>query len=539
MNSINWSILLFFLFFVSPLVSQSTPEQVLISAEQRQQYLEEAQEWRAKGELGQAVKRLNYILAENPNDAPTLLFKGDLLAQQNLFSEAAEIYQQVLHLEYQPVIAQINLSYALFMSGKAKSALLFAEKAWQIDRQNPRALVNYFNALLWNAETQKAAGILEENLSFLPSDQGQVMKARLYTSQGNFRAGLAQYDTLVTLFPEKAYINEYLEVLLAKNETNRAMKLLTKEKDQFPEAERLSLLARIEAKKVQEFGVSYSFFKDIAQNNRKGYHLWWLQGQDKIYQFGIQAGRLDLKTNETNQSSSHYFELKVNENWDNSFSGQTQLGLRQNNFGEQQQFTSFYARQTFQYQPHDRRFFSLFAETNILDYTADLLGKQIRNNSLGFETHLMFTARNGLYTQGSWSKLSDTNERKQIFGSFYHLIQRQSPLKAGINFSALQHKSNQFSGYFSAEKYLNGELFFDYQNQKLWSLPLKLSLQAAAGMQKIESNDWEPALRFEGQLSYHWKSLETTIKYQTSNAASSNGTGYQFDWLTFRLNWSF
>ncbi|MCU0386176.1 MAG: hypothetical protein MUE38_09115, partial [Flavihumibacter sp.] len=57
----------------------------------------------------------------------------------------------------------------------------------------------------------------------------------------------------------------------------------------------------------------------------------------------------------------------------------------------------------------------------------------------------------------------------------------------------------------------------------------------AAGVQQIEKFNWEPALRLQTELGFRHNHFEAALKYQTSNVASTIGTGYKFNWLTFRV----
>jgi hypothetical protein len=56
-------------------------------------------------------------------------------------------------------------------------------------------------------------------------------------------------------------------------------------------------------------------------------------------------------------------------------------------------------------------------------------------------------------------------------------------------------------------------------------------------MQKIEQQKWDPAFRFQTELGLRLNRFETALKYQTSNIASTTGTGYKFNWFTARVAW--
>jgi hypothetical protein len=149
----------------------------------------------------------------------------------------------------------------------------------------------------------------------------------------------------------------------------------------------------------------------------------------------------------------------------------------------------------------------------------------------------MFNAKNGFFSQGSWGKISDQNQRTQFFGSLYHVFSTVPHVKAGVNFSTLHFKDSKVTTYFSPDKYKSAELFTDLSTSLPGLSQFHLKLQTAAGAQKIENNSWELAFRLQSEISLRLNKFEATVKYQTSDVASSNGTGYKYDWLTFRLTW--
>lgn len=189
-----------------------------LSGEARERFIQQATKQRSIEDYSGAVLQLDSILKYNPTDAPILLFKGDLLLQAKRFADAADTYKQLLPLKFEVTIARINLSYALFMNHQPGNALDFARQAWQENKTNANANVNYFNALLWNIKTKEAADFLEQQEHLLSASQQIVLKARLYTTSGNYRDGLQYYDSLVKTYPNKYYVQEYAEVLLGKKE---------------------------------------------------------------------------------------------------------------------------------------------------------------------------------------------------------------------------------------------------------------------------------------------------------------------------------
>ena len=158
--------------------AQSTIAKKELSSEARELYIQKANQYRKEENYAAALMQLDSILAANPADAGILLYKGDLKLQSNLFSDAVETYKQLLPLNFEATITRINLSYALFMNHQPAKALQFAKLAWEKDRSNTNAIVNYFNAMLWNIKTKEAGDFLQQQMPFLTQAQVLVLKAR-------------------------------------------------------------------------------------------------------------------------------------------------------------------------------------------------------------------------------------------------------------------------------------------------------------------------------------------------------------------------
>lgn len=531
-----WFVFILLLLTVASKAQQSSKESSL-AVEQREQWIQQAVSLRKQEDYRGAAAQLDSILQRNPVDAPILLFKGDLLLQAKQFGEAANTYKQLLTLNFEPTITQINLSYALFMNHQPSNALVYAKQAWEQNKTNTNAVVNYFNALLWNIKTNEAASFLNKQDSLLSPAQRLVLKARLYTTSGNYTQGLNFYDSLVQLYPDKYYVQEYAEVLLGKKEISQSAKVMELSKHLFTTNEYNAYQQKLNATQQQNAGTEMVYFKDVAKNVRIENSIWWQQNENRKYRLRLSAGNAVYTSSLNEKTTSQFARLHVDERWNRAWSGETDLHLQLIQTSAGINYAGITGQQTIKYQPNDRRMFGAYYNTDILNYTASLLGKNIRSNNVGYVTHIMLNGKTGFYSQGSAGLLTDNNQRYQFFGSLYHLLRTEPTLKAGINFSALHFADSSIKTYFSPNRYLNTELFADFSTPLPFLSKFYLQLQAAAGMQKIENNSWEPAFRMQTEVGIRFKKIETALKYQTSNVASANGTGYRFDWFTARFVW--
>ncbi len=525
--------------FFNTVISTSAQinEPTHFSIEKREQFIQRAIQLRKEENYTAAIVQLDSILANNTTDAGILLFKGDLNLQKKSYKDAVAIYKTLLPLNYEKTITQINLSYALFMSHQPVKALSFAQKAWSENKISNNAIVNYFNAMLWNIKTKEASAFLQSQDSMLTAAQRLVLKARLFTTSGEYNEGLKYYDSLVKAYPEKYYVLEYSEVLLGKKEIDQSSITMQSGKELFTTNEYKAFEQKLKATKQVNAGTELVYFSDVAKNVRIEESIWWQQNENNTYRFRISAGNSSYTSALKEKTTAQFGHIHIDEKWSRAWSGETDMHLQLIQASNGDHFTGFTGQQSVKYQPNDRRMFGVYYSSDILNYTASLLGKNIRSNNAGYIAHIMLSGKTGFYSQGSTGFLTDKNQRYQVFGSFYHLFRTEPTLKAGLNFSALHFKDNMIKTYFSPNRYMNTEIFADYSTALPMLSKFYLQMQAAAGMQKIEANKWDPAFRFQTELGIRLQHLETTLKYQTCNVASAAGSGYKFNWFTFRVIW--
>ncbi len=503
-----------------------------LTADQKNIFVEKAVALRNQENYKAAISQLDSILKHNTEDAKILLFKGDLSLQANLFDQAINTYKKLLPLNFETTTARINISYALFMAHKPGKALGFAQMAFEKDSLNKNAIINYFNAMLWNLKTKNAGDFLEDQKKQLNPNQVLILKARLNTSSGNYKAGLQNYDSLLVNHPNKDYIKEYTEVLIGKKEMATATNIFKAKDSLFNQNETFAFNQKIKASKLQNSGLEFVYFKDIANNVRIEKSVWWQQGEGQILRLRLSLGNATITSAEHLKTQSQFINIAVNERWNATWSGETLAHLQKIKISNNQSFSGLTGRQTLQFQPNDRRMVGISLSSEILNFTASLLEKNIRSQNLGYVTHVMFSGKTGFYSQGSYSSLTDKNTRKQFFGSVYHLFRTEPTLKAGFNFSALNFEKRT-ENYFAPSQYKSQEIFIDFGTAS--SSKYFVLAQAAIGLQKIETQKWQNSGRIQAEAGYKTKHVDASIKYQTSNTASASGAGYSFNWYTARV----
>ena len=262
--------MIFFLLENIPIGAQQLKNEKSLSPERKELFVQKALEYRKTENYGGAVVQLDSILAHNPKDAGILLFKGDLQLQSKLFKDAVQTYKKILPLKFETTVTQINLSYALFMNHQPAKALNYAGDAWKENKTNTNAIVNYFNAMLWNLKTIDASKFLAQQLPLLKPDQVLVLKARLFTTGGDYTKGLMYYDSLYRTYADKNYAQEYAEVLLGKKEIRQSAETMKASQKLFSVNEYNAFSQKMKAAKMQNAGTEFVYFKDVAKNVRIG-----------------------------------------------------------------------------------------------------------------------------------------------------------------------------------------------------------------------------------------------------------------------------
>ncbi len=507
-----------------------------ISPEKREVFIQKATSLRAENKFTEAAGTLDSILLKQPKDAQILLFKGDLLLQAKKYKEAVLTYQRLLPLNYEPTQSRINLSYALFMDKKAGDALQQAKAAWQGDSLSKNATVNYFNAMLWNAKTSQAAQYFNSQQSKLPRPDKLILQARLQTTAGNYKSGLAYYDTVSKQFTDKNYVKEYAEVLIAKGMVPQAKSLLERNTNLYNNTEKKEFNQKLKLLQRQNLGLLVNLFKDIGSNIRFTHEYWYQMADVRKYPLKIGAGlgTFTAKTSPTVRSKFATIQLK--ENWSPAWKGETEFRFMQIDPEVQAGYNAYTGKQSIKYQPHDRRMLTLVYGRDILNFTPELFKQNISQNNLGYVTHLMTGSKTGIYSQGMHGWYSDANSKNEIFASLYHIVRFFPIIKTGLNHTYLSF-AKQSPFYFAPNRYSNTEAFAELSGKTETKWPLSYMVQIAGGMQKIEQRPAEFAKRLQAELSTNYKSFLGSIKYQTSNVASGNGTGYKFDWFTLGVSY--
>lgn len=170
----------------------------------------------AMGEISQAVKLLNRIAEDYPQDVSALITKGDILREQQKYSQAAASYSQAIARTPIPSNSDWPLYYARGIcyerGGDWEKAERDFLRALELEPEQPDVL-NYlaYSWLMMNKNIAKAREYLTIAVSARPDDAHIVdsMGWAHYLS-GNFTKAVEYLERAVELTPEDPAVTDHL-----------------------------------------------------------------------------------------------------------------------------------------------------------------------------------------------------------------------------------------------------------------------------------------------------------------------------------------
>ncbi len=504
------------------------------NVEKKYTLLEEASELRNKENYDQALAKLDYILLQHPDDQDVWMLKSDVLLQKKDFGEASKTLEKLDKMNFKNTQVKINWSYALFMSHRPKKALYMAQKAFEQAPKEKSALINFINAQLWNADTDQATKLLHQHRSLLETSDIEILEARIASTSGDFQKASGLYAALAQSTDNPHYVKEAIELLQSKGYFEESQRIIEAQTELLSPNHKASLVAQKRSQNQHKVGIKQDFFQDIGENQQLKTRIFVQQGGTKRLRLGM-ALASEKYSEPISTLKAQRIQLLGNWKINAVLRSESQLeGLQLKGINTEDDI-HIVGLQTLVYQPNDRQMLAWSYEYSLLNFTSSILENQIGVHTLGLKNHSMWSAQWGVYSQASYAFFSDQNQQAKIFASVYHLFRNHPTLKLGWNNSYLHYSQQEGFSYFSPHVFLSSELFAELG----WKNPnwkhFFLNAQAAYGLQRIEKQNWESAYRFDIEIGWELKHFDLSTRYQTSNIASANGTGYQYDGLSFQL----
>lgn len=177
------------------------------------------------GDLAQAKKMYELILAQEPADAEVMHLLGMLAAQLGQFDVAVAWIEEALRIMPDNVLFHTNLGNALKNLGRWQDASQQYQQALQLDPQYAEAHNGlagvYYKQNDLNAALQHYAQAVNLQPDYLAA---HLNLGALFLRQGNFAAAYKQYGNVLQLYPDSAMAHYQLANLcLARDELNEAV----------------------------------------------------------------------------------------------------------------------------------------------------------------------------------------------------------------------------------------------------------------------------------------------------------------------------
>lgn len=170
----------------------------------------------ASGNTADAEKLASLWFKEHPKDVVFRIYMGELATAQKNYSQAVNHYQIALSLQPENALILNNLAWA---SGQTKSpkALEYAEKANQLDPNQPAFMDTLAMLLAEKGESEKSIALLRKALATAPQATAiQLNLAKVLINSGKKDDARKELDSLAKLgekFARQAEVSQLLKGL--------------------------------------------------------------------------------------------------------------------------------------------------------------------------------------------------------------------------------------------------------------------------------------------------------------------------------------
>lgn len=493
---------------------------------------------RENKDYNSAIALLDSLMPQLQDKAGMMLLKGDMLLQATRFKDAAVVYENQFEETPFRKNVLINWSYATFMGGNAKKALDIAHKAYLENQSDGGAIVNYFNALLWNAKAGKASMFFADNHQHLSQEQSSILLARLYTTKGDFKEGLKLYGELCDTIHNIHYINEFTSVMNSKRFWHASETAIKSYKSYLNDADYQQLKSGLSPAYQNHAGLETDFVKDSGGNLRFSTLALYRTPDIKKWPLAFALGQEKYYSPLSTTTAAYNFRVLSEKSWSLAFKTRMEAAFNAIKPSEQADFNIYTGRIAMVYQPHDRRMISLYALRDYLNFTEEITSTKISRQQYGYESHVMFGPRMGVFSYGNMAFFSDQNQKTDVFVSLYGVANKKPIIKTGLNFNYVSFKIPTIL-YFSPSSYQNGSLFVDVEDKLSAKFPLHYLVQAGFGYQIIETADLQPTFRLSVELKSTYKNFAFRVSAGGSNVMSAIGTGYTYSQYKLAVDYAF
>jgi tetratricopeptide (TPR) repeat protein len=478
------------------------------------------------------------------NDKETLLNLANLYLISNQYEKAKETYNLIAKNPADKIVALNGLALVSHLNGKEKDALEISKQAFDNLITKDKTLKKqtterYIQALIWNKKYKTAKTLISDLIKTNPNENWLLaLRATLNTYKGDFKKSLKDYNAIL-VNDNKSFdgnlgkANAQKASGLFNDAYNSAAKTLDIFKNQKDALNFINILDK-QFTPYAETMNAYSFDNGnneaITSTTNLTFPL-----STKLQVNGVYSYRDSKNTITNNQAKASNLLLGVSYLLDPKIGIRTTFGITDIN-AKTTNYTQFLTDIVFNIKPIKLQTLDLGFKREWQDFNADLLSREIVQNTIYANYNVNTNFNLGWFTQYNYAWQNDNNQKNLLFTSLYYTLLNKPTLKTGINYQYITFKDQVPTIYFSPEKFNVVEVFVELvknQNGKWF-----YNLNAATGLQFIEEQEKQNTYRFQGKLGYNFSNRFTANIYGLhSNIASATAAGFTFTEIGFRLKW--
>ena len=479
------------------------------------------------------------------NDKDTLLNLANLYLISDQLDKARDTYNLLAENPDNTITALNGLALVSHLNGNEKDALSISNQAFEsLDGDtNPKLVQStterQIQALIWNKK-YKTANTLIANLIVTKPNENWILtlRATLNTYKGDFKKSLKDYNAILvndnnSFDGNLGKANAQKASGLYNDAYNAANKTLNIFKNQKDAVNFINILDKQFTPYVETL-TAYSFDNGNNEAITSTINV-TVPLSTKFHVNGVYSYRDSKNTVTNNEAQANNVLLGVAYLLHPKVGVRTHLGITDIK-AKTTNYTQFLTDIVFNIKPYKLQTLDVGFKREWQDFNADLLSREIVQNTVYANYNVNTNFNLGWYTQYNYTWQNDNNQKHLLFTSLYYNLFDKPLLKTGLNYQYITFKDQVPTIYFSPEKFNVVEVFVDLvknQNGK-WFYNLNL----ATGLQFIEDQEKQSTYRFQGKLGYNISNRFTANLYGLhSNIASATAAGFIFTEVGFRLKW--
>ena len=479
------------------------------------------------------------------NDKDTLLNLANLYLISDQLDKARDTYNLLAENPDNTITALNGLALVSHLNGNEKDALSISNQAFEsLDGDtNPKLVQStterQIQALIWNKK-YKTANTLIANLIVTKPNENWILalRATLNTYKGDFKKSLKDYNAILvndnnSFDGNLGKANAQKASGLYNDAYNAANKTLNIFKNQKDAVNFINILDKQFTPYVETL-TAYSFDNGNNEAITSTTNV-TVPLSTKFHVNGVYSYRDSKNTVTNNEAQANNVLLGVAYLLHPKVGVRTHLGITDIK-AKTTNYTQFLTDIVFNIKPYKLQTLDVGFKREWQDFNADLLSREIVQNTVYANYNVNTNFNLGWYTQYNYTWQNDNNQKHLLFTSLYYNLFDKPLLKTGLNYQYITFKDQVPTIYFSPEKFNVVEVFVDLvknQNGK-WFYNLNL----ATGLQFIEDQEKQSTYRFQGKLGYNISNRFTANLYGLhSNIASATAAGFIFTEVGFRLKW--